>query len=105
MLGFLKSTRNDVLTLSADDTHNIIWYIDAAVGVHNDMRSHTGATMSLVEGAIQSISTKQKISTRKTKQKINTRSSTEAELVSIDDVKSKIIWTKLFLEEQGYTVN
>jgi hypothetical protein len=96
MMGFLKSTSNDVLTLAADNTHNIIWYIDAAFGVHNDMRSHTGAIMSLGEGAIQAISTKQKI---------NTRSSTEAELVSIDDVISKIIWTKLFLEEQGYTVN
>ena len=96
MIGFLKNTSNDVLTLSADDTHNIIWYVDAAFGVHNDMRSHTGAIMSLGEGVIQGISTKQKI---------NTRSSTEAELVSIDDVISKIIWTKLFLEEQGYTVN
>jgi Reverse transcriptase (RNA-dependent DNA polymerase) len=96
LMGFLKTTRDDVLTLSSDDTHNIVWHVDAAFGVHNDMRSHTGATMSLGEGAVQSISTKQKV---------NTRSSTEAELVSIDDVISKIIWTKLFLEEQGFKVN
>lgn len=96
MMCFLKGTRDDVLTLSSDDSNNIIWHVDAAFGVHNDMKSHTGATMSLGEGAIQSISTKQKV---------NTRSSTIAELVSIDDVISKIIWTKLFLEEQGYEVN
>ena len=46
-------------------------------------------------GAIQSISTKQKI---------NTRSSTEAELVSFDDIVSKVLWTKLFLEAQGYPI-
>jgi hypothetical protein len=96
MMCFLKGTRDDVLTLSSDDSQNIIWHVDAAFSVHNDMKSHTGATMSLGEGAIQSISTKQKV---------NTRSSTEAELVSLDDVISKIIWTKLFLEEQGYEVN
>jgi len=38
------------------------------------------------------------------KQKINTRSSTEAELVGVDDVITKIMWTKLFIEEQGYEI-
>ena len=52
--------------------------------------------MTLGDGAIISVSTKQKI---------NTRSSTEAELVSIDDVLSKILWTTRFLKEQGWKVN
>jgi hypothetical protein len=51
--------------------------------------------MSLGRGANQSVSTKQKV---------NTRSSTEAELVSVDDVISKVLWTKRFLEAQGYPV-
>jgi len=38
------------------------------------------------------------------KQKMNTRSSTEAELVGVDDVISNILWTKFFIEEQGYDV-
>ena len=38
------------------------------------------------------------------KQKLNTRSSTEAELVGINDVLSMILWTRLFLEPQGYKV-
>ena len=33
------------------------------------------------------------------KQKLNTRSSTEAELVGLDDVIAKILLTKLFIEE------
>ena len=36
--------------------------------------------------------------------KLNTRSSTEAKLVGINDVMSMILWTRLFLEAQGYHV-
>jgi hypothetical protein len=74
----------------------IIWHVDASFAVHNDKKSHTGAIMSLGGGAIISISTKQKV---------NTQSSTEAELVSIDDVILKVVWTKLFIEAQCFTVN
>jgi hypothetical protein len=38
------------------------------------------------------------------KQKLNTRSSTEAELVGVDDAINMILWTRLFLQEQGYQV-
>ena len=38
------------------------------------------------------------------KQKINTRSLTEAELVAVDNCIAKILWTKLFLDAQGYTI-
>jgi hypothetical protein len=52
--------------------------------------------MTLGAGMITSISTKQKV---------NTRSSTESELVAHDDVVSKILWSKQFIEAQGFTVN
>jgi Reverse transcriptase (RNA-dependent DNA polymerase) len=93
LMSFLMETQNDVLTLTFEDGGKIKWYLDAAFAVHKDLRSHTGAVMSLGKGAIQSVSTKQKV---------NTRSSTEAELVSMDDILSKVLWTKLFLESQGY---
>ena len=32
------------------------------------------------------------------------RSSTEAELVDVDDIISKVLWTKLFIEAQGHKV-
>jgi hypothetical protein len=95
MMNYLNNSKEDVLTLECDELCNITWHLDASFAVHNDKRSHTGATMSLGGGAIISISTKQKI---------NTRSSTEAELVSIDDVIAKVLWTKLFLEAQGYNI-
>ena len=47
------------------------------------------------EGAVQSVSRKQKL---------NTRSSTESELVGVDDVATMVLWTKLFLEEQGQDI-
>ena len=42
--------------------------------------------------------------TKASKQKLNSRSSTEAELVGVDDVSSQIVWTRYFLLEQGYGV-
>ena len=39
------------------------------------------------------------------KQKINTRSSTEAELVGVNDALTMVIWVRLFLEAQGFQVN
>ena len=69
--------------------------MDASFGVHQDFKSHTGAMMSMGGGAFQSFSKKQKL---------NTRSSNESELVALDDVSVHIMWTKLFLEHQGYSV-
>jgi hypothetical protein len=81
--------------LRAGDMQSIKWHADAAFAVHKDMKSHTGATMTLGEGTICSIYTKQKV---------NAQSSTKAELIGIDDVISTILWTKRFIEMQGHQV-
>ena len=95
LLQFINDTRDDVLTLSADDLSVITWYVDASFAVHPDFKSHTGAVMTYGQGAIQAISRKQKL---------NTRSSTESELVGVDDALTPIMWTRLFMEAQGYLV-
>ena len=92
---YVKRTWRDVMTLSADDLHVTKWYIDASFAVHPDFKSHTGAVMTYGEGTVQSVSSKQKL---------NTRSSTESELVGCDDVMTKVLWTWLFMKEQGYEV-
>ena len=51
--------------------------------------------MTIVEGAVMSGSRKQKL---------NTRSSCEAELVGVDDFATQILWTKMFMEAQGYKI-
>ena len=74
-MSFLKETINYVLTLEADDTNTLTWYIDVALAVHFNMKSHTGAVLAMVKGAIIRSSTKQKV---------NSRSSTESELIDVD---------------------
>jgi hypothetical protein len=69
------------------------WWVDASYAVHPDMKSHTGGVFSLGKGGIFGTSTRQKI---------NTKSSTEAELVGVAEVLPQILWTRYFLEAQGY---
>ena len=40
-----------------------------------------------------------------TKQKLNTRSSTETEIVGVDDCMPGVIWTRYFMEAQSYGVH
>ena len=95
MMKFLKQTQSDVLTLRADGSKTLKWHVDAAFAVHPDFRSHTGATMTMGKGAITSISRKQGM---------NTRSSTEAEVVAADEAVGPMLWTRRFLEHQGYEI-
>ena len=95
LLKYLNGSKRKHLTLSADNLKIIKWYVDASFAVHPDFKSHTGAVMTMGNGAIQSISRKQKL---------NTRSSTEAELIGVDDAATMVLWTKLFMEEQGYDI-
>ena len=93
---YLHGTKYLPLILEADNTDCIKWWVDGAFAVHEDMRSHAGTVMSLGKGAAFASSTHQKL---------NTKSSTEAELVAVDDVMPQVIWTRNFLEAQGYTVS
>jgi len=95
LLGFLKKTREDVLTLEADDTQSLYWMIDASFGVHSEFKSHTGAIFTMGKGAVIFDSTKQKV---------NSRSSTEAELKGIDDEIGKVEWVRRFIEAQGFNI-
>ena len=95
LLGYLMATEEDVIRLKINPEAGIKWYVDASFAVHNDMRSHTAAVMTLGEGAIYATCTKQKI---------NTRSSTEAELVSMDNVLAKVLWIKRLITEQQWEI-
>jgi hypothetical protein len=84
------------LVLGWDGSGVLTWSVDASFAIHNDMRSHTGAVLWLGHGALMSMSSKQKI---------NTKSSTEAELVSVDDAMNFVVWIQLFMGEQLKTVS
>jgi hypothetical protein len=79
------------LVLGWDGSGILTWSVDASFAIHNDMGSHKGAVLSLGQGAIMSMSSKQKI---------NTKSSTEAELVGVDDAITFVVWIQLFMGEQ-----
>jgi len=71
---YLRATNELVLMIEPGDQPN--WWVDRSYAVHPDMRSHSNIYMALgkvvtYRGSI--------------KQKLNTKSSTEAELVDIDD--------------------
>ena len=95
MLQYLKGTIDLKLTLGADSLKNMKTWVDASYAPHYDMRSHTGGCISFGRGMV---------CCRSTKQKLNTKSSTEAELVGLNDVLPYIIWTKYFVEAQGHTI-
>jgi hypothetical protein len=84
------------LLLEADNMHIVKWWEDASFAVHPDIESHTGGILSLGKGAIYGTSTQQKL---------NTKSSMEAKLVEVNDVMPHVLWTRYFLEAQGYGVN
>ncbi|CAJ1931338.1 unnamed protein product [Cylindrotheca closterium] len=63
--------------------------------LEKDLKSHTGAVMTMGTGAVQAIPRKQKL---------NCDSSTHAELIGVHDAMSNILWTRLFMEEQGYPI-
>ena len=87
---YLRNTRDLTLTLEPNEHPN--WWVDSSYGVHPDTRSHIGNVMSLGKVATYSTSCKQKL---------NTKSSTEVELVAIDDAMGQVLWMRDFLAAQG----
>ena len=93
MIWYLRGTKSLTLILQANDDGLVRWWIDASYAVHGDMKGHTGATLSLGKGGIYSGSWKQRLVAR---------SSTESELIGVYDVLPQVLWTRQFLEEQGW---
>ena len=57
-MSFLKGSIKGVLTLEANGTNTLTWYIDVALTVYADMKSNTAALYTMVKLAIISSSTK-----------------------------------------------
>jgi hypothetical protein len=91
---YIRGTRDLGLTLTIDDPMTVISYIDASYGIHHDMKSHTGSTITLGRGSIYA---------KSATQKLTTKSSTEAELVGLSDSSNQVLWTRYFIIAQGYS--
>jgi hypothetical protein len=92
---YVRGTRDLPLILSANGSGMLKWWIDGSHGVHPNMRGHSGGGLSMGQGFLIAPSTKQKL---------NTRSSTETEIVAVDQFMPQILRTRLFMEAQGYGV-
>ncbi len=95
LMEYLRGDRDRPLVLSADNDGLSMWYVDASFAVHPIMHGHTGGGLTMGRGFPIWVSTKQKL---------NTRSSTESELVGVDDMMPIICWTRCFLLSQGYGI-
>ena len=71
------------------------WQVEASHGVHWDGKGQTGEGMTFGKGALIAFSRKQKG---------NTKSSTESEIVGVDDAISIVLWVLYFVQEQGYAM-
>ena len=60
------------------------------------MRGHSGGGLTMGTGFPI---------TKSTKHKLNTRSSTETEVVGVNNFTPAVLWSRLFLEGQDYGVN
>ena len=95
LIKYLKSTRDLPLVLGALNTGVLHRHVDASFATHPDMRGHTGGVLTMGTGCPLVTSTKQKC---------NVRSSTVGELVAVDEMIGQILWTWLFMLEQGIKV-
>lgn len=66
------------------------------MATQHDCKNHTGVDMSLGNGMTLTLSRKQKI---------NGKSSTESEIIGVDDALPYILWTKYFLESHSYNLS
>lgn len=96
VLKYLNGTRELVLRLSSVEGILVSTFIDAAFAVHGDGKGHTGQIILIGKGAVYF---------RSSKQKLVAKSSTEAELIAISDGLLQVIWTRNFLEAQGYKMD
>ncbi len=82
LMEYLRRDHARPLVLGVKNNGLLMWYINALFAVHPNMRGHTGVGLTLGRGFPIAASTKRKL---------NTRSSTESELVGVDDMMPIII--------------
>jgi hypothetical protein len=72
------------------------WYVDTLFAVHPDMMGHTGGAMTMGTGFSLD---------KSTKHKLNTRSSTESEIVAVNNLIPQILWACFFMKAQAFAVS
>jgi hypothetical protein len=95
LVQYIRKTKDYGIKLSGEVSLSVTAFIDASYAVHWDLKSHTGAIITLGKGPVYA---------KSGIQRLNTTSSAESELVALSDSTGQILWTRQFLEYQGYKV-
>jgi hypothetical protein len=95
LVEYLQSTCDLTLILGANVTDVLSWYVDHSLQCILIWGGHTGGAMTMGRGFPLD---------KSTKHKLNTCSSTESEIVAINDLIPQILWTRLFMKAQGFVV-
>jgi hypothetical protein len=90
---YINATRDQPLIIKPQSL-DLFAYIDASHGTHADSKGHTGVVISLGQAGGT-------VFAQSVKQRIVTKSSTESELVGIDDGISQVLWSRTFMSEIG----
>ena len=94
LLKYLNGSKDDELVLAINETNGKLKmeaYIDAAYGVHEDSKSHSGMMITLGKGTIMGVSSKQKCVSK---------SSTEAELIAVTDLVGQAMELRSIAQEK-----
>ena len=94
VLKYIKVLRELKLTFRCGDMSVVKLWVDTPYAGHEYCQVHTGAMVILGKGAVSSFSTK----------KYKQKSSIEGLLIGVDDAMAKILWSKYFIEAQGYNI-
>ena len=81
-LKYLKVIKHMNPTRTVDSLSIVKWRVDASYDIHDDHKGHTGAMITLGEGAVISMSNKQQL---------NVKISTEVKLVGSYDALGQVI--------------
>ena len=93
MMKYIKGKLGFKLTLRSDNLSMIKWWVDVSFAMHTNFQGNTGDMMPLGSGAITS---------GLRKQKINIRSSTNNEIIGVNDMMGSVLCTIYFIRGQGY---
>jgi hypothetical protein len=95
ILHYLHSTRGAFLLFRASDLKLRV-FADASYQIHEGSFGHSGIVITLGNNLIFS---------RSSKQTLVVRSSTEAELIALEDASTYVVWLRFILKELGLNIH
>lgn len=89
LIKYLRGSRSLSLTIAMRKSIELRAFVDASYGVHPDMKSYTGVSITLGQGIIHNI-------------REECKAEAQCELIGVSDSLNTILRMRNFLVEQGY---